>query len=142
MLKNKKRLVCILNTENPIVSREVDGFRREFEQVLFNYLPNLFIFMFFFQKLIGILERDYTLAAECPMIYQMERNLEFCIKYLSFASSEVGMCFIDQNWQKLGVNNYSPESFGRISNRLQSINQLSQIRFWILQNLWRTLHQF
>ena len=70
MMKNKKRLVCILNTENPIVSREVDGFRSEFEQVLFNYLPNLFIFMFFFQKLIGILERDYTLAAECPMIYQ------------------------------------------------------------------------
>jgi len=26
--------------------------------------------MFFFQKLIGILERDYTLAAEYPMIYQ------------------------------------------------------------------------
>ena len=68
-LKHFKRLACIINTQNPIVREEVDSMRKDICTVLFHILPNLYGFMFLYNKLIHILESDSTLAAECPMIY-------------------------------------------------------------------------
>jgi len=70
LLKHFTRLSCIMNTENPIVSHEVDNFRNELRIVLFEILPNLFGFMLLYKKLIDILETNSTLAAECPLIYE------------------------------------------------------------------------
>jgi len=69
MVKNMQRLVCIINTPNPVVSAEVDSFRVEYEKVIFEIVPNLYLFFYLFKRLIDIIERDNTLAADCPMIY-------------------------------------------------------------------------
>jgi len=96
-LKKFQRLVCIIHTENPIVENEVDQFRNEFYSAIFCILPDTFGFMFLFNKLIHILEKNSTLAAECPMIYIgfFNKVNEFMGKMNNPRINYLGKLFVD-----------------------------------------------
>jgi len=92
LMKHLQRIICIANTENPIVKNDVDSFRHDLYVVLFEVLPNLYGFMYLYNKLIHVLENDSTLAAECPIIYE-----EFFEKVQTFI-----MSFNDKHIEALG----------------------------------------
>ena len=69
ILKHFNRLFCILMTDNPIVQKELNSFRENLETIMFCSLPRLYILMFLYSRLIEVLERNETIAADCLMIY-------------------------------------------------------------------------
>lgn len=92
-----QRLICILKTGNPTVSKEVDGFRNELSEIVFCILPKIYVFMFLYKKLIDILENNSTLAASCPNIYHdfFKKVQFFTEKTNSSSQTALGNQFIN-----------------------------------------------